>query len=80
MGDALDHLSNRTKLEWQANLNTEYTPKRNHRRTSIIGTIGMSRDWRHYREMVPDSNSRTQDQLRGEDYYAQKRYFALACA
>ena len=42
MGDALDHLSNRTKLEWTSSLNTEYTPKKNYRRTSIICTIGES--------------------------------------
>ena len=40
MGDALEHLSNRTKLEWTSRLNTEYQPKRNYRRTSIICTIG----------------------------------------
>jgi len=42
MGDALAHLSNRTKLEWSSSLNTEYTPKKNYRRTSIICTIGES--------------------------------------
>lgn len=57
MGDALLHLSNRTKLEWQANLNTEYTPKRNHRRTSIIGTIGMLGGSEH----VADSANTKQD-------------------
>jgi hypothetical protein len=40
MGDALAHLANSTKLEWTCNLNTEYTPKKNYRRTSIICTIG----------------------------------------
>jgi len=40
MGDALAHLSNRTRLEWTSSLDTNYTPKRNHRRTSIICTIG----------------------------------------
>lgn len=40
MGDALDHLANRTKMEWQCNLNIDYQPKKNHRRTSIICTIG----------------------------------------
>ncbi|KAK4936248.1 Pyruvate kinase [Elasticomyces elasticus] len=40
MGDALDHLANRTKLEWQCNLNINYQPKKNHRRSSIICTIG----------------------------------------
>ena len=42
MGDALAHLSNRTKLEWTSSLNTEYTPKKTYRRTSIICTIGKS--------------------------------------
>ena len=40
MADALDHLGNRTRIEWLAQLNTEYVPYKNHRRTSIIGTIG----------------------------------------
>jgi pyruvate kinase len=41
MADALDHMaSGRTRLEWLANLNTEFQPKKNYRRTSIIGTIG----------------------------------------
>lgn len=40
MGDALDHLDNRTKMEWHASLNIDYSPKKNYRRTSIIGTIG----------------------------------------
>ncbi|ETN38668.1 uncharacterized protein HMPREF1541_06705 [Cyphellophora europaea CBS 101466] len=40
MADALAHLDNRTKLEWQASLDTEYQPKKVHRRTSIICTIG----------------------------------------
>lgn len=40
MGDALDHLNNRTKMEWHSSLNIDYAPKRNYRRTSIIGTIG----------------------------------------
>ena len=40
MGDALDHLNNRTKLEWHCGLNTDYQPKKVYRRTSIICTIG----------------------------------------
>ena len=40
MANAIDHLSNRTKLEWSSKLNTDMQPKRNYRRTSIIGTIG----------------------------------------
>ncbi|EEA21987.1 Pyruvate kinase [Talaromyces marneffei ATCC 18224] len=37
---ALDHLSNRMKLEWYSQLNTEMAPEGNYRRTSIICTIG----------------------------------------
>jgi len=43
MGDALDHLNNRTKMEWHSSLNIDYAPKRNYRRTSIIGTIGQQK-------------------------------------
>lgn len=43
MADALEHMSSgRTRLEWLSSLNTEYQPQKNYRRTSIIGTIGMS--------------------------------------
>lgn len=45
MADALAHLDNRTKLEWQASLNTDYQPKKVHRRTSIICTIGTQSQW-----------------------------------
>lgn len=40
MANALDHLSNRMKLEWHSQLDTEYKPTNNYRRTSIICTIG----------------------------------------
>jgi pyruvate kinase len=41
MANALDHLNaGRTRIEWLAQLNTEYAPSKNYRRTSIIGTIG----------------------------------------
>lgn len=40
MANALDALGNRTRIEWLSNLNTEYMPPKNYRRTSIIGTIG----------------------------------------
>ncbi|RMD43888.1 hypothetical protein DV735_g1263, partial [Chaetothyriales sp. CBS 134920] len=40
MANALDHLSTRTKLEWQCGLDIGYKPPTMHRRTSIIGTIG----------------------------------------
>lgn len=36
----MEHLSSRTRYEWLAQLNTEYSPKKAYRRTSIIGTIG----------------------------------------
>lgn len=40
MANSLDHIQNGTRMEWLSHLNTEYVPPRNHRRTSIIGTIG----------------------------------------
>ncbi|GAB7355850.1 hypothetical protein MBLNU459_g6512t1 [Dothideomycetes sp. NU459] len=41
MADALAHLNaGRTRVEWLSQLNTEYKPKRQFRRTSIICTIG----------------------------------------
>ncbi|KAF2148748.1 pyruvate kinase [Myriangium duriaei CBS 260.36] len=41
MADSIAHLnSGRTRIEWLSNLNTEYKPKREFRRTSIICTIG----------------------------------------
>lgn len=41
MADSLDHLSTgNTQIEWVSSLNTEFTPKTNYRRTSIICTIG----------------------------------------
>ncbi|OCL00949.1 pyruvate kinase [Cenococcum geophilum 1.58] len=41
MANALDHLSaGRTRIEWLSQLNTEYHPAKEYRRTSIIGTIG----------------------------------------
>jgi pyruvate kinase len=37
----LDHLNaGRTRIEWLSQLNTEYHPAKEYRRTSIIGTIG----------------------------------------
>jgi pyruvate kinase len=37
----LDHLNaGRTRIEWLSQLNTEYHPAKQYRRTSIIGTIG----------------------------------------
>jgi len=41
MADSLDHLSSgQTQIEWLSSLNTEFKPKTNYRRTSIICTIG----------------------------------------
>lgn len=40
MATTLDHLENRTRTEWLSQLNTQYVPPKNSRRTSIIGTIG----------------------------------------
>lgn len=41
MADAITHLSaGRTRIEWLSQLNTEYKPKKEFRRTSIICTIG----------------------------------------
>ncbi|KAF4549693.1 Pyruvate kinase [Elsinoe fawcettii] len=41
MADALTHLNaGRTRVEWLSQLNTEYKPKKQFRRTSIICTIG----------------------------------------
>lgn len=41
MADAIAHLtSGQTRVEWLSNLNTEYVPKKQFRRTSIICTIG----------------------------------------
>ncbi|OQO12891.1 Pyruvate kinase [Cryoendolithus antarcticus] len=41
-----DHLTiGKTRAEWLANLNTEYKPAKNFRRTSIICTIGPKTNW-----------------------------------
>ena len=41
MADSLSHLNaGRTRVEWLSQLNTEYVPKKQFRRTSIICTIG----------------------------------------
>lgn len=38
---SLDHLANRSRLEWISNLNPAIVPAKNFRRSSIICTIGM---------------------------------------
>ena len=41
MASSLDHQTyGKTRAEWLSNLNTEYKPPREFRRTSIICTIG----------------------------------------
>jgi pyruvate kinase len=41
MATAMDHLASGTsKISWLSNLNTEFKPTKNYRRTSIICTIG----------------------------------------
>jgi len=41
MANSLAHQEHgRTRVEWLSNLNTEYTPAKAYRRTSIICTIG----------------------------------------
>lgn len=41
MASSLDHQAfGKTRAEWLSNLNTEYKPPREFRRTSIICTIG----------------------------------------
>ncbi|KAL9128862.1 MAG: hypothetical protein Q9217_002551 [Psora testacea] len=41
MADSLTHMSSgQTQVEWLSGLNTEFQPKKNYRRTSIICTIG----------------------------------------
>jgi hypothetical protein len=43
MASSLDHQAfGKTRAEWLANLNTEFKPPREFRRTSIICTIGSS--------------------------------------
>ena len=40
MASAIDYLGSSTRIQWLSNLNTEFTPTKNYRRTSIICTIG----------------------------------------
>lgn len=40
MATAADHLRSSNRIEWLSNLNTEFAPAKNYRRTSIICTIG----------------------------------------
>jgi pyruvate kinase len=79
MADAIAHLqAGRTRIEWLSQLNTEYAPKRQFRRSSIICTIG--------KKMLLLCNSkdgaltryRSQDQLSRGHQHAQNWYAALA--
>jgi hypothetical protein len=67
MASSLDHQAfGKTRAEWLSNLNTEYKPPREFRRTSIICTIGMSRDELQDKStdnMLISSITRPQDQL-----------------
>lgn len=73
MANSLDHLSNRTRLEWLSGLNTEFRPAKNFRRTSIICTIGELPDGIPYSMNIRKSieadfaKSRSEDKLRRED-------------
>ncbi|KAI0997856.1 Pyruvate kinase [Podosphaera aphanis] len=40
MATAMDHTGSSNRIEWLSNLNTEFAPAKNYRRTSIICTIG----------------------------------------
>lgn len=40
MATALQHLSAQTKIQWLGDLDTDFKPTKNYRRTSIICTIG----------------------------------------
>ena len=67
MASSLDHQAfGQTRAEWLSNLNTEYKPPREFRRTSIICTIGMFQtifQSRHTDKMLIPSLVRPQDQL-----------------
>lgn len=47
MADSLTHMkAGRTRVEWLSQLDTEYKPAKEYRRTSIICTIGMQNPFR----------------------------------
>lgn len=77
MASSLDHQAfGQTRAEWLSNLNTEYKPPREFRRTSIICTIGMSRATftvKQTTSMLISSFARSQDQLSREDEHAPHR-------
>ena len=77
MASSLDHQAfGQTRAEWLSNLNTEYKPPREFRRTSIICTIGMSRATfmaKQTNNMLISSFARSQDQLSREDEHAPHR-------
>lgn len=67
MASSLDHQAfGQTRAEWLSNLNTEYKPPREFRRTSIICTIGMSETTlmaKRTNKMLIFALTRSQDQL-----------------
>ena len=67
MASSLDHQAfGQTRAEWLSNLNTEYKPPREFRRTSIICTIGMFQatlQSKQTNNMLISSLARSQDQL-----------------
>ena len=77
MASSLDHQAfGQTRAEWLSNLNTEYKPPREFRRTSIICTIGMSQATfmaKQTNNMLISSLARSQDQLPREDEHAPHR-------
>lgn len=61
MADSSAHQQfGKTRAEWLANLNTEYKPARNFRRTSIICTIGTFESEKYQRSEVRGSETRDQ--------------------
>ena len=67
MASSLDHQAfGQTRAEWLSNLNTEYKPPREFRRTSIICTIGMFQTTfmaKQTDKTLISSLARSQDQL-----------------
>ena len=74
MASSLDHQAfGQTRAEWLANLNTEFKPPREFRRTSIICTIGTSTSIKltiEKRNMLICPPFRPQDQQPREDEHA----------
>jgi pyruvate kinase len=80
MADAIAHLqAGRTRIEWLSQLNTEYAPKRQFRRSSIICTIGKKKLHCNSKECAL-TRCRSQDQLPRGHQHAQNWYAALTSA